>query len=211
MVEWIKRVVETAGYPGIAFLMFLENVFPPIPSEAIMPLAGYVSTQEQLTYWGVVVAGTLGSVAGALPLYYLGYLVGDTRLRRWVAGHGHWFALEAGDLERADRWFARHGQKTVFFARLVPGVRSLISIPAGVARMPLGRFLVGTTLGAGLWTAGLAGVGVWLGPGYEQARHVIEPIGTVVIGALVVMYGVRVWRLRARAKARRRAADGVRR
>lgn len=163
MLEWIRSTMETLGYPGIVLLMFLENVFPPIPSELVMPLAGFTSSEGGLSLWGVVAAGTAGSVLGALPLYYLGRAFGEERLAAWADRHGKWLALSGQDVRNADAWFDRHGSKVVLFARLVPGVRSLISIPAGMSNMNMVTFLLYTTLGTGLWAGLLAYVGQLLG------------------------------------------------
>lgn len=204
MSGWIESTLESLGYWGVTFLMFLENVFPPIPSELVMPLAGFFSAQGELTLPGVIVAGTAGSVLGALPLYYLGKWVGEERLERWAARHGHWLVLSRKDLQKVDDWFDHHGRKAVFFGRLVPGIRSLISIPAGVYDMALLPFLLWTTAGAAIWTAILAGAGAWLGAEYEQVGTYLGPVGTVVLAGLVLWYAVTVWR-RRRKRDRREA------
>lgn len=199
MLEWIRGLMESAGYAGIAFLMFLENVFPPIPSEVIMPLAGFTAARGDLGFLGVVIAGTLGSVLGALPLYYIGRLVGRERLSRWADEHGKWLALSGRDVDKASEWYERHGSKTVLFGRLVPGVRSLVSIPAGVAGMNLPKFLGYTAVGAGLWSALLAYLGQLLGQNYEAVERYLGPVAFVVIGGLVVFGIVAVVRRRRAA------------
>jgi membrane protein DedA with SNARE-associated domain len=180
--------------------MFLENVFPPIPSELIMPLAGFFSTQGSLSLAGIVVAGTLGSVLGALPLYYAGKSLGEVRLRRWCARHGHWIGVSERDLDRSRSWFQRHGAKTVLLCRLVPGVRSLISVPAGIAEMKVGLFLLYTTIGSSVWSTLLAVAGRALGARYEKVEHVIGPISTVVVVTIVISIAVRGIRQRRRAR-----------
>lgn len=196
MTDWVVNIVETLGYPGIVFLMFLENVFPPIPSELIMPLAGYTSGRGRLSFPGVVAAGTLGSVLGAIPLYYLGSAVGEQRLIAWADRHGRLLRVSGGDIERADSWFDRHGGKVVFFGRLVPGVRSLISIPAGVARMNLVPFLLYTALGASLWTALLAYAGRVLGENYVRVGDYLGPASYVVLAGLSAALALWLWRRR---------------
>ena len=124
MADWIIGTIESTGYFGIVLLMVLENVFPPIPSELIMPLAGFMASKEQQTLSGVVLAGTVGSVLGALPLYYAGYFIGGERLNRLIDKYGRWLTVSSEDLERAKRWFAKHGRLAVFVCRLVPGIRS---------------------------------------------------------------------------------------
>jgi membrane protein DedA with SNARE-associated domain len=148
MAGWVMRVIYSAGYPAIVLLMFVENIFPPIPSELIMPLAGYMVSRGQFSIVGVVAAGTVGSILGALPLYYLGRGLGEERLKRLADKHGRWLTVSRRDIERAKRWFDRHGWAAVVFCRLVPGVRSLISIPAGVDRMSLPVFLACTSAGS---------------------------------------------------------------
>lgn len=193
MSRWIEGVLHGMGYPGVAFLMFLENVFPPIPSEVVMPLAGFTSTQGQLALWGVIVAGMVGSVAGAIPLYYLGRWLGAERLEGWAGDHGHWLLLSRSELERARRWFERHAVAAVFFGRLVPGVRSLVSLPAGMYRMPLPPFLLWTAAGTGLWAALLALLGRALGRQYDAVSRYLGPATYVVLAGLALWYLGYAW------------------
>ncbi|HWS54568.1 MAG TPA: DedA family protein [Pyrinomonadaceae bacterium] len=202
MAKWAMGLISSTGYFGIALLMFVENVFPPIPSELIMPLAGYMVARGELSFVGIVIAGAVGTVLGALPLYYLGRKIGDERLKEFADAHGRWLTLSRGDLEAAGRWFDRHGGAAVFFCRLMPGIRSLISIPAGLGRMRLGPFLAYTTAGATLWSAALAGLGYVLGSGFRRAGEYLDPVSWVVVGAVVIAYVVRV------ARHKRRPAGG---
>lgn len=188
MPEWIKSTIESLGYFGIMLLMIIENVFPPIPSEIIMPLAGFLSTQGEFSYFGVVIAGTIGSVLGALLLYYVGRKVGGDRLKRWADTHGHWLMLSSEDIGRAQGWFHRHGIVAVFVCRLVPGIRSLISIPAGIERMNLSVFLIYSALGTGVWATILAYLGRMLGRNYEKVSNYLAPISYVVLGGFLVCY-----------------------
>jgi membrane protein DedA with SNARE-associated domain len=196
VVEWIKSSMESLGYAGIVFLMFLENVFPPIPSELIMPLGGFSSLEGQLSFGGVVAAGTAGSVLGAIPLYYLGRLLGEERLKQLADRYGKWLTVSSKEIDRADNWFDTHGHKAVFFCRLVPGVRSLISIPAGVSGMHLAPFLLYSTLGSAIWTAFLAYLGRLLGENYELVDTYIGPLSYVVLGLLVLAFGAWIWHRR---------------
>ena len=198
MLSWIENLLSSLGYVGVAFLMTVENVFPPIPSELIMPLAGFSATQGDLTLLGVIIAGTVGSVLGALPLYYLGALFGEERLTRWADRYGKWLTVSGKDVKRADDWFERHGNKVVLFARLVPGIRSLISVPAGMSKMNLGVFLLYTTLGTGLWAALLACGGWLLGDNYEAISRYLGPISYVVFAGLAV--AAIVWIVRRRSE-----------
>jgi membrane protein DedA with SNARE-associated domain len=200
MLDWITRTITFFSYPGVAFLMFLENVFPPIPSELIMPLAGYTATRGDLNMVGVIVAGTMGSVLGALPLYWIGRKLGKERIEAWVEKHGCWLALSCEDIERATGWFERHGGAAVFFCRLVPGVRSLISVPAGINQMPLGSFLLYSTLGAGLWTAALAAAGYVLAENFRLVERYLGPIATVVLGLIAAAFVLRVIRHQAQQR-----------
>ena len=179
---------------GIVALMFIENIFPPIPSELIMPLAGYVSAQGKLSLFGVTVAGTTGTVLGALPLYYLGRFVDPERLKSFVDRHGRWLALSTDDLAKAEHWFKRYGGAAVFLCRLVPGARSLISIPAGIYRMELGRFLLYTIAGAAIWTTLLACLGFFLGNNFTKVGKYLDPISWGVLAIIAGWYVVRVAR-----------------
>ncbi len=199
MTQWIKTVIETSSYPGILFLMFLENVFPPIPSELIVPLAGFISTQGRLSLTGVVVAGTLGSVLGAIVLYAIGRKLGREKLRAWCDAHGRWIGLTRKDLEKSDAWFERHGTWAVFFGRVVPGVRSLISLPAGSSSMSFGPFLFFTTIGSAIWTLALAIAGRALGQNYSAVESVIGPISTGIVALIAAMWLWRVFRHGKRA------------
>lgn len=192
MASWVIRMIHSAGTPAIALLMFIENVFPPIPSELIMPLAGYMVTRGQLSMIAVIAAGTIGSVLGALPLYYLGRKVGAKRMKELAERHGRWVTVSPDEIERAKGWFDRHGGMAVLLCRLVPGVRSLISIPAGIDKMNLAAFLAYTTVGSAIWTALLAWLGHALGSNFEKVGEYLDPVSWVVLGGLLAMY---VWRV----------------
>ena len=192
MFDWITGFVEQGGYLAVAFLMFAENVFPPIPSELIMPLAGFAAARGELSFTLAVVAGTVGSLLGALLWYYIGIWLGAERLKRWSANYGRWLTLTPGEIDQADAWFDRHGGKAVFFGRLVPAVRTLISVPAGVARMPLPKVLAYSTAGTAIWTALLAGAGYLLEGGYQRVEGWVNPVSNVVVVVLVLWYVYRV-------------------
>lgn len=196
MFGFIERIIGSAGYPGIALLMLLENVLPPLPSELIMPMAGFVAASGQLNLVGVIIAGTLGSVVGALPWYYLGKVLGRERLKQWAGRHGRWLTLAPADVDKANDWFEKHCGKAVFFGRLVPAVRTLISVPAGLFGMSLRRFLTYTTLGSALWTTALAYAGFSLRDNYEQVAHWLNPATNVIVAGIVLVYLYRVvtWR-----------------
>jgi membrane protein DedA with SNARE-associated domain len=192
MFDWIVNLVSQTGYAGIAFLMLAENVFPPVPSELIMPLAGFAAARGELGFFGVVLAGTAGSLAGALFWYEIGRRVGVERLRRWTERHGRWLTMSPDELDRAIDWFRRHAGRSVLLGRLVPAVRTLISVPAGVASMRLPVFLAWTSAGTAMWTTFLAGMGYLLEGGYQQVAHWVNPVSNVVVAALVLGYLYRV-------------------
>jgi membrane protein DedA with SNARE-associated domain len=199
MAQSIVDFIQEHGYLAITLLMLLENVFPPIPSEFIMPFGGFVSSQGELSLVGVILAGTAGSLLGTLPWYWAGRRIGHGRLRHWAERHGRWLAVGPDDVDKAQRWFERRGRRAVFLGRLVPALRSVISAPAGVAAMPLPRFLLWSTAGSLLWVTGLAAAGHALGGQYELVMRWMEPVSRVVLGLAVVAYVWRVWRFRRRS------------
>jgi membrane protein DedA with SNARE-associated domain len=196
--DWVREAVASGGYLAVALLIFVENVFPPIPSEVILPLAGYYVGQGELDFVPAVAAATVGSVAGALVLYALARHGGRPLLLR----HGRLLRLTEADLDRGDAWFDRHGPWLVFFGRLVPGVRSLVSVPAGLSEMPLGRFVWLTAAGSALWNAALIGAGWGLGSNWEQVGSYIGPLSTAVVALLVA--GAAVWLVQRHRRRRRR-------
>jgi membrane protein DedA with SNARE-associated domain len=193
MAKWVISTIESTGYLGIVFLMFLENVFPPIPSELIMPLAGFLAAEGKQNLAAIIIAGTVGSVLGALPLYYAGVLLGEQRLKAFAGKHGRWLTVSTEDLDRAKQWFEQHGGLAVLICRLVPGLRSLISIPAGIAKMNIAAFLCYSAIGAGLWTTLLASAGYLLGAKFEDVGKYLNPASYIVLAAIVVIYLRRVF------------------
>lgn len=194
IANWVVEVVATLGYLGVGALVALENVFPPIPSELVLPMAGFLAGQGRLSLAWVVVAATIGSVVGALVLYGIGRWVGDERLREFVRGPGRYLLLQESDMDRAEEWFDRHGGLAVFLGRLVPMVRSGISIPAGIQEMPILRFVLYTTAGSGIWNAALVGAGYWLGSQWQWAREYAQYFQWVVLAAIVAAIGWFVWK-----------------
>ena len=194
MSDWIIEMIESVGYPALGFLMFLENVFPPIPSELIMPFAGFSSARGHLSLSIAVLVGTLGSVVGQLPLYYIGRRMGEERIRSWIERHGKWLLLRNSDMDKANRLFEKHGGATVFLCRLLPGVRSFISIPAGIEGMNLCRFLLYSTLGMGLWAFGLSLAGYYLETQYELIQGYLEPFAYAVFALLAAALLYRIAR-----------------
>lgn len=205
MVEWMQHLMDSLGYVGIVLLMVLENLFPPIPSELIMPSAGFAAARGDLNLIGVILAGTLGSVIGTLPLYYLGRVFGEERVIGWADRYGRWLTLSGDDIRKADDWFDRHGNGAVLFGRLVPGIRSLLSLPAGISGMSLPTFLLYSAIGSGLWSAVLAGAGYLLGDHYEQVQHIVDPASKVILGIVVLWT---VWTIVKRRRAQGGGENG---
>jgi membrane protein DedA with SNARE-associated domain len=199
IAEWVTSVIETLGYPGLTVLVALENVFPPIPSEIILPLAGFLTGQNRFSFVLVLIATTLGSLIGALVLYGIGLAIGQRRVNRLVERYGHWALLTPEDLTRSENWFDRYGPVAVFTGRLVPVVRSLVSIPAGYRRMPLGQFLLLTSFGSALWNGVLVGLGWALGENWHDIEEYVGWLQYVVIAVAAFLVLRFVWqRLRAR-------------
>jgi membrane protein DedA with SNARE-associated domain len=188
MAEWITNTMNSLGYVGIGLLMFLENLFPPIPSELIMPLAGFTVFQGKMQFFYAVLAGVLGTVLGALPWYYAGKLLGEERLKALADRYGKWLSISSKDIDRADEWFDRYNAKAVFFCRLVPGVRTLISLPAGISGMPMVPFLIYSTLGTTLWVSLLTYAGYALGQNYHLVDEYIGPLSKVVLCILIAAF-----------------------
>jgi membrane protein DedA with SNARE-associated domain len=192
VTDWITGLIEQMGYFGIALLMFLENLFPPLPSEVIMPMAGFTASDGELNIAGVLVAGTVGTLAGALFWYTVARKLGEDRLRRWADRHGRWITLSPEDIDKLDGWFERHSRWAVPVGHLVPGIRTLISIPAGIFGMGLARFILLTVLGAGAWTSALGLAGYVLGSRFDQVDRYLGPASTAIMGAILLWYLYRV-------------------
>jgi membrane protein DedA with SNARE-associated domain len=190
MTEWITNTITSLNYVGIGLLMFLENLFPPIPSELIMPLAGFTVAKGKMELVPVILAGVIGTILGALPWYYVGKLVGEDNLKRLADKYGKWISISSRDIEKADKWFDKHGEKAVLLCRLVPGVRTLISLPAGMSGMALVPFLIYSTIGTLLWVSLLTFAGYTLGDNYELVEEYLSPVSKVVFVILVVAFGL---------------------
>jgi len=201
MFDFILRMIEGAGYLGLLALMILENIFPPIPSELVMPLAGFLAARGDMDPVLVVLVGTAGSVLGALPWYWVGRRIGPERLLHFADRFGYLLTVECEDVNRAFAWFRRRGWTAVLLGRLVPGVRTLISVPAGLACMPMGRFLLLTSIGSLGWTSLLVAAGYLLESQYRAVETYIDPVTTILFGGLLAVY---LYRVARGALARRR-------
>lgn len=194
--ENISQAVETnafLAYLIIAFSMFLENIIPPIPSEIIMPLGGFFVYQDKLNFYSLIFSGLLGTVLGTLPWYYLGKLLNETRLAKLIDKRGKFLGISSSDLSRSRKWFDRYGVSLVFWGRLIPGIRTLISVPAGMELMPLGKFLVWTIFGSLIWVSFLTFAGYFLGENYQvislyidQFKFVLKPIFILLLIFLIM-------------------------
>lgn len=191
VLDWVVLVMRTVGSPGVGLATAVETVFPPLPSELVLPLAGYTASQGHYSVVAAIAWATAGSLGGALVLYWLGAAWG---LERVCATADRIPLMHADDIRRAVAWFGRNGRTAVFFGRLVPGVRSLISIPAGVDRMPLARFCVFTTAGSLVWNAALILAGYELGARWHVVERYVGGIGNVVYVLLAVVVVVAVVR-----------------
>lgn len=198
MFDFITEFMQNSGYFGVFALMALENIFPPIPSELIMPFAGFVAARGDLSVAGVLIAGTAGSVAGALPWYYAGKVYGKERLEKLADKHARWLTVTHGDIEHAMEAFEKHGKKVVLLGRLIPAIRTLISVPAGLAKMPLAQFLLYSTVGSLLWTGILTGAGYLLESQYERVADYVDPVSKAVLIGLVGWYLYRVATFKSR-------------
>ena len=196
--DWAIALMETLGSIGAGVAVAIENLFPPIPSEVILPLAGFTASQGSIVLWEVLLWTTVGSVVGALALYGLGAWLGPARLRRIV---DRMPLMKVSDVDRAEAWFAKHGSKAVFFGRMIPIFRSLISIPAGIQRMPLLRFTLLTTAGSAIWNTVFVMAGYLLGEQWHRIEQYADGLQLVVVAAVIAAVSVFVvMRVRARVQ-----------
>ena len=192
MTEWIIRLIEQAGYLGVGFLMFLETVFPPIPSEVIMPVAGYLAAQGKMEIVGVIASGTLGAMLGNYFWYLVARVVGIERFKPLIEKYGRWLTFDWAEIEKAEKLFGSQGWAIVFFGRMLPTLRSLISIPAGLLHMRLSTFVIWSTIGTAGWTT-LLGLSGWaFGRRYESVDTVVGPLSTAILVVIAAGY---IWRL----------------
>ncbi len=194
--------MEQLGYFGIALLMFLDNVFPPIPSEIIMPSAGYAASQGQLQLLGVIIAGSIGSLLAAAVLYWIGYKFNHDSIFRCVDKYGKYLFIKSEDVKKSLHWFEQYGHRIVFFGRMIPAVRSLISIPAGMSRMPFWKFMLYSGLGTVIWTTFLACVGFYFGENQALMHQIFSQVGYVIIAIVIAVI---LWALYRRQQRKRRA------
>ncbi len=200
---WIQEFILTVGYAGIVASMAIENIFPPIPSEFILPFGGALSARGEMSFWGIVAAGTVGSVIGAIVLYAVGYIAREAGVRRLVARYGRYVFVSENDLDRASAWFERYGEPIILIGRLIPIIRSIISIPAGYTRMHKGRFLLLTAIGTLLWNLFLTYFGRVLGENWKEISEFTGPYqdATLIVFAVAIVFAI-VWRVYRRWRDR---------
>lgn len=184
LTGWVASVIDSLGAVGVALLVALESIIPPIPSEIVLAMAGYLAAEGRFNVALIVLAATAGSLLGALVLYWLGAALGEERLKRWL---DHIPLVDREDLEKADRWFERHGRWAVLIGRVVPVVRSLVSVPAGANRMPLGEFVLLTTIGSGVWNGLLVGLGFALGSRWQEVGRYSDWFNYAIFAIFAVM------------------------
>jgi membrane protein DedA with SNARE-associated domain len=192
MNDWVIRLIEQSGYLGVGFLMFLETVFPPIPSEVIMPIAGMAAAEGKLHFGFVVASGTAGAMLGNIVWYLAARALGVERLEPLIRRHGRWVTMTWPEVQRAERWFRENGIFFVFLGRLIPTVRSLVSVPAGLLKMRFKTFFIASTIGTLGWTALLASAGFKLRENYGDMANWV---GSASNAVLVVLFTGYVWRL----------------
>ena len=188
LATWVQDVIEQLGYLGVALLVVLENVFPPIPSEIVLPFAGFVAQRGSDSVVLMILAATVGSVIGALIMYWIAAIIGDERLHAFTRRFGKWVQIREADLTRAEEWFDRHAMSAVLVGRCVPLIRSVVSIPAGFRRMKLIPYIAYTFLGSLVWNIALVGAGAVLGENWERVEPVIATFQWIVI--VVILAGI---------------------
>ena len=187
LATWVQDVIEQLGYVGVALLVVAENVFPPIPSEIVLPFAGFVAQRGSESVIIMILAATVGSVAGALFMYWIAAVIGDERLHAFTRKFGKWVQIREADLTRAEEWFDRHATSAVLIGRCVPLIRSVVSIPAGFRRMKLVPYMLYTFLGSLVWNIALVGAGALLGDNWERVGSYVGVFQWVVIALVVAM------------------------
>ncbi len=194
MVETVTSIIGTLGYIGIFFLMLVEVVFPPIPSEIILPFAGFAAAQGTLGITGVVLVAALGATTGGIVVYLLGKLLHEEKIEKFILRYGSWLGVKTTDIARSQRWFDRHGYRAVFLGRMIPVIRTFISLPAGIRRMRFLPFAAYTFIGSLGWSALLATAGYVLGDQYQRVEEYLKPVTLFVIFAFFIAIGIWVSR-----------------
>jgi len=197
MGDWVVRLIEQSGYLGVAFLMFLETIFPPIPSEVIMPVAGVAAAKGAMSLGGVIASGTAGAMLGNIVWYLAARALGIQRLKPLIDRYGRWITMNWNEVQRAERWFRRNGTFFVFLGRMLPTVRSLVSVPAGLLKMRFRTFLIASTVGTAGWTSALAFAGYRLREQFTEIDVWLGPVSNAILVTMLIGYLWRVIRFKA--------------
>lgn len=205
IIDWVVNLMSVLGAPGVGVAILLENLFPPIPSEVVLPLAGFTVASGEMSFIAALIWSTIGAVVGALILYWIGAAIGARRLyniAEWM------WLVEGDDVTKSLVAFDKYGSASVFFGRFIPGIRSLISIPAGIDRMPLPKFIAWTTVGSFIWNAVLIALGYWLGDAYTKVADVIDSYSTVVYAIIaLILVAILVYLVRRYLRMRKTGDD----
>ncbi|CAD2074520.1 DedA family protein [Jeotgalicoccus coquinae] len=186
MQNFLEEIINQFGYAAIVVLIAVENIFPPIPSEVILTFGGFMTAQTDMTITGVIIASTAGSVGGAVILYYIGSMLGPERMKRIVVKYGKWLRVTTEDVDKSYSWFDKYGPWTVFFCRFIPLIRSLISIPAGMSKMGMVKFLVLTTAGTAIWNIVLVNLGASVGENWGDIVAVMDVYANIIYGLIIL-------------------------
>lgn len=194
MEQWILNLMHQLGYIGIMILMFLDNIIPPIPSEVIMPTAGYTASQGQLSLLGVIIAGCIGSLVAAAALYWLGTKCPNHKIFQFCDQYGRYIGINGQDMQQALDWFEKRGHIIVLTGRMMPAIRSLISVPAGMSGMPFSKFMFYTTLGTIPWTTFLALVGYYFGQNKALMAQIFSEFSVVMLVVMAIIISIWLWK-----------------
>lgn len=201
MTEFILNLIHSWGYLGIAVLMFLENVFPPIPSEVIMSVSGVMVAQGRFDFWTLIAVAVAGTTLGNWVWYWIGRWFGYARLKPLIDRYGRWLTLDWDEVEKLHDWFLKYGSGIVFVFRFIPIARTMVSLPAGMVRMSQVKFLIWTAAGSTIWISAIAGAGNWFGKQFAEIDRFIGPVVVLAIGSIIVLYIYRVitWKPKAQS------------
>ncbi len=193
---WMVELIGATGYFGVFVLMTVESALIPLPSEVTMPFAGFLVSEQRLAFWGVVLAGGLGNLVGSLVAYFLGWRLGEPMLRVFIRSHGRWVLMSEHDYDLAERWLRERGELIVFASRMLPVIRTFISLPAGVAHMNLTRFCIYSLVGSLIWSALLTQLGVKLGENWPTLSDIWHRFDAVIVAVLLALVALYVWHKR---------------
>jgi len=204
IIRWAESLIKSLGEIGVALVIIIETVIPPIPSELLLPLAGSLVAKGEFNFFSIVLAATIGSVIGATILYGIARWAGDRRVDRWIDRWGKWLLVTHEDMDKARTFFGKYGNRAVLIGRVIPGIRSVISIPAGLTSMPIADFLIYTTIGSAIWNLLLVSAGFFLGQQYDLVEKWLDPVSPIIYALVIVavlgFIGRRLWGRYSRSK-----------